>query len=238
MRYIIILTFVILLMGCESKLIDSSSLETIIIKQSGGSSMLIAECGDPEYIYAQADYIVEGVVDKTKTKWNKDKTRIFTYIDFSVHKYVKGDPLGDNIRIELAGGCIDDVCEAVEDQPILHEGERLRLYFHEVNGEFWIVCRIFGVEQLVITPLPSGVISPLPSENKITSFEECAKAGYPITESYPRQCRADGETFTEELSQEKTCVDNCGDGTCAEIVCMAIGCPCAETKETCPEDCS
>jgi hypothetical protein len=35
-----------------------------------------------------------------------------------------------------------------------------------------------------------------------------------------------------------TCVDRCGDGTCDEIVCMAIGCPCAETPESCPEDCS
>lgn len=33
------------------------------------------------------------------------------------------------------------------------------------------------------------------------------------------------------------CKDLCGDGICQEIVCMAIGCPCAETKETCPEDC-
>jgi putative hemolysin len=33
------------------------------------------------------------------------------------------------------------------------------------------------------------------------------------------------------------CKDLCGDGMCQEIVCMAIGCPCAETKETCPKDC-
>jgi hypothetical protein len=33
------------------------------------------------------------------------------------------------------------------------------------------------------------------------------------------------------------CEDLCGDGTCQEMVCMAEGCPCAETPETCPEDC-
>jgi hypothetical protein len=33
------------------------------------------------------------------------------------------------------------------------------------------------------------------------------------------------------------CEDLCGDGKCQEIVCMAIGCPCAETKESCPQDC-
>ena len=36
---------------------------------------------------------------------------------------------------------------------------------------------------------------------------------------------------------EESCRNMCGDGVCQEIVCMAIGCPCAETAETCPEDC-
>lgn len=36
----------------------------------------------------------------------------------------------------------------------------------------------------------------------------------------------------------KACKDLCGNGTCQEIVCMAIGCPCAETKESCPQDCA
>ncbi|MFZ2970362.1 MAG: hypothetical protein WA063_04400 [Minisyncoccia bacterium] len=34
-----------------------------------------------------------------------------------------------------------------------------------------------------------------------------------------------------------TCT-NCGNGVCEEVVCMAIGCPCPETPETCPEDCN
>lgn len=35
----------------------------------------------------------------------------------------------------------------------------------------------------------------------ITNFEECANAGYPVMESYPRQCRVPGaeETFVEEI---------------------------------------
>jgi putative hemolysin len=36
---------------------------------------------------------------------------------------------------------------------------------------------------------------------------------------------------------ERICKDLCGDGICQEIVCMAIGCPCPETKESCPIDC-
>lgn len=34
------------------------------------------------------------------------------------------------------------------------------------------------------------------------------------------------------------CKDHCGDGVCQEMVCMAEGCPCAETAESCPQDCA
>ncbi|MCW1296396.1 MAG: PepSY domain-containing protein [Candidatus Parvarchaeota archaeon] len=34
------------------------------------------------------------------------------------------------------------------------------------------------------------------------------------------------------------CKDLCGDGICQEIVCMATNCPCPETKENCPKDCT
>jgi hypothetical protein len=41
-----------------------------------------------------------------------------------------------------------------------------------------------------------------PSSQTITNFEECAQAGYPIGQSYPRQCwTPDGGRFVEELDQ-------------------------------------
>ncbi|MDO8571583.1 MAG: GerMN domain-containing protein [bacterium] len=37
----------------------------------------------------------------------------------------------------------------------------------------------------------------------VLSFNECAAAGYPIAESYPRQCRTpDGRTFVEDIGNE------------------------------------
>lgn len=44
----------------------------------------------------------------------------------------------------------------------------------------------------------------------ITNFTECVTAGYPVMESYPRQCQANGQVFVEEveilgqLEQEKS----------------------------------
>lgn len=35
---------------------------------------------------------------------------------------------------------------------------------------------------------------------QLSSFEECAQAGYPIMESYPEQCRTpDGKSFTRQI---------------------------------------
>ena len=42
-----------------------------------------------------------------------------------------------------------------------------------------------------------------PSQSKITNFEECAARGFPIMESYPRQCRtSDGDLFAENIGNE------------------------------------
>ncbi len=39
----------------------------------------------------------------------------------------------------------------------------------------------------------------------VLSFADCAKAGYPVMESYPRQCKTlDGRTFAEEIAEKFT----------------------------------
>jgi len=45
------------------------------------------------------------------------------------------------------------------------------------------------------------------------------------------------EFTIKEKDETAGCKNLCGDGVCQEIVCMAIGCPCAETKESCSHDC-
>ncbi len=40
---------------------------------------------------------------------------------------------------------------------------------------------------------------------EVVSFETCAKAGYPVMESYPRQCKTpDGRTYAEEIPEKIT----------------------------------
>jgi hypothetical protein len=45
--------------------------------------------------------------------------------------------------------------------------------------------------------------------SQVNNFDECVEAGYPVMESYPRQCRIPGgRTFTEEVEQ---CVTSGGE---------------------------
>lgn len=43
---------------------------------------------------------------------------------------------------------------------------------------------------------------------EINSFEECLRAGYPVMESYPRQCRAGDKLFVEEIAEEEFVSEN------------------------------
>jgi hypothetical protein len=118
----------------------------VIVKQSGGAGMLIKECTDKSYITQTADYIVEGTVEKVESRWNEGRTGIFTYIDLRIENYVKGTPFTENtLQIVTPGGTVGEITQAVEDQPILHQGKKVRIYFQEVNGEFSIICGPFGV---------------------------------------------------------------------------------------------
>lgn len=55
----------------------------------------------------------------------------------------------------------------------------------------------------------------------ITNFEECAKAGYPVAESYPRECRTpDGGLFVEKVSNPDVAGSGgCYVGGCSSQIC-------------------
>ena len=52
---------------------------------------------------------------------------------------------------------------------------------------------------LIAALLPLTLLACTPKKT-IASFADCAAAGYPVLESYPRQCKTpDGNSFTEEV---------------------------------------
>jgi hypothetical protein len=68
------------------------------------------------------------------------------------------------------------------------------------------------------------------------SYQECVEQGGAIT---GKVCKTEGGLIfiNKEQVKDAVCVDRCGDSVCQELVCMAVGCPCAETAQSCPKDC-
>jgi hypothetical protein len=83
------------------------------------------------------------------------------------------------------------------------------------------------------------------SGDVISSYRECVDAGNVILRSNPPQCvTRTGKRFVAGVvdkakgaEKKKNCQNLCGDGACQVLVCQAIGCPCAESEESCPSDC-
>ncbi|MBU4501571.1 MAG: eight-cysteine-cluster domain-containing protein [Nanoarchaeota archaeon] len=66
-------------------------------------------------------------------------------------------------------------------------------------------------------------------QEEINDFESCAKAGNPVMESYPRQCRANDQTFVEELDEpveveEPFCGTSIGGKCESDDECVKGGC--------------
>ena len=83
---------------------------------------------------------------------------------------------------------------------------------------------IWALSLILVIIVGSGVYFLLNQQRSlpqqtITNFEECAKAGYPIWESYPGQCSTpDGRHFVEDIEQnpfsDSTPITVSGEMTC------------------------
>jgi hypothetical protein len=92
-----------------------------------GSSLLIAECGDRDYLNSSADYILEGTITEVQAG----------YADLEIEKYVKGEPFAkDVLRINTPVGP-DGMSVWVEDQAVFKEGAQIRIYLMNALRYIW-----------------------------------------------------------------------------------------------------
>jgi hypothetical protein len=104
-----------------------------------------------------------------------------------------------------------------------------------VAGMFFAIVTFMNIGCAQVEPS-----SPVERARAPRNFDECVQDQGRVLKSLPPQCvTADGKVFVQESGKPgKACKDLCGDGRCEEIVCMAVGCPCAESRQSCPQDCS
>jgi len=125
--------------------VPRGNLETIV-KNSGGSAMLVAECANKSYIHDNADVILMGNVEKIETE--QEEGQIYTYSSIFIEKFEKGNLDSNILTIITPGGCVELTCVVVEDQPILHENKLVKIYLKQIEDEFSIFCGIAGVENI------------------------------------------------------------------------------------------
>ncbi len=79
---------------------------------------------------------------------------------------------------------------------------------NQIIGSIVFVILIIAVGFLIFQSRTSDN-----ADISITNFNECVDAGYPILESYPRQCNTpDGRNFVEEVKSPVTSKPTTGGG--------------------------
>lgn len=72
----------------------------------------------------------------------------------------------------------------------------------KITGLLALAAVLAIIALVIVKVAPTMTVPPFAS--LVTTFEECAAAGNPVMESYPRQCiSADGRHFVEEIPMEE-----------------------------------
>ncbi|MFP4515049.1 MAG: hypothetical protein ACLFNO_03555 [Parcubacteria group bacterium] len=194
--------------------------------------------------------VLGGTFYVTDVYFPEENKAIVNYEDGHIALMAEVEYLYDNEEVEIESFEVIENNEVDENRVDLEEGasdgseEEAVINYLENNisdlspeepvlgGSFYIVNVIFPEQNLAIVDYEDGHIA-------LTG-----KLDYSITANNQVEVNSfelipEGSTLERnEDSDGDICVDMCGDGVCQEIVCMGEGCPCPETAENCPADCS
>jgi len=99
-----------------------------------------------EELTSQADSILIGKVEKIESRWNEEKTLIYTYVTISVKQYTKalsGAGEVQEIIIRVRGGEVGDIGLRVSDTPQFREGEEVFLFLRMEEVPVFLVAGLF-----------------------------------------------------------------------------------------------
>ena len=100
-----------------------------------------------EELTCDADCIVIGKVEQMDSRWNQERTQIYTYVIVSVRQYIKSLPeIGKpkEIIIKIMGGEVGDIGLKISDTPEFAQGEEVFLF---VKIEKLPIFRVAGLFQ-------------------------------------------------------------------------------------------
>jgi len=109
-----------------------------------GSTLVVKKT--VEELTYEADFILIGKVKDMESRWNKEKTLIYTYVTVSVTKYIKRilemeEP--KEITVKIPGGEVGDIALKVSDTPEFMEGEEVFLFLRLEELPIFRVAGLF-----------------------------------------------------------------------------------------------
>ena len=81
-----------------------------------------------EQLSDQSDMVVVGKVSEIHSKWNKDKSRIYTDVTVAVEEFVKGSETGKTVVVTHPGGEVGGVGEWYSYAPKFTKDEEVLLF--------------------------------------------------------------------------------------------------------------
>jgi len=128
----------------------------IVITQINQDGILTGNKCSPFFVNKQADYIIQGKLDKIETYWNEDNTTHTVSAMMNIDKYIKGKHFKvDKIIIKdmlnfgkpTADEELNNVM-GISDRPIFNEGKKVNMYLVESSNKLQVLCGKDGVEEL------------------------------------------------------------------------------------------
>ncbi len=194
--------------------------------------------------------VLGGTFYITTVNFPAENVAIVNYDDGHIALIARADYSYDNEQVEINSfeliennemGEVNDNNE--EDAVSIEDQGRVNTYLENniselspeeavLGGSFYITSVSFPEEGIAIVNYEDGHIALTAKANFNVNSNDEVEIG--LFELIP-----DGSTVErEENDDTNICVDMCGDGVCQEMVCMGEGCPCPETAQSCPADCS
>ena len=142
----------------------------LIARSSSAPGLTLPEvCGNASYVNESSDYIIEGMVTRSESRYNPERTNIYTYVDMKIIRYLKGTPLLNNeIELVFLGGTVGNITLIGVDPTGFKRGQVYRLHLAEIEDEFSLVCAMSGIN--LIRDIPE-VPRPEPPEDDDTPRE-------------------------------------------------------------------
>lgn len=133
------------------------------------TSALMVEKSVEELTF-EADSILIGKVEKIESRWNEERTLIYTYVTISVKQYAKAISSQEQVKeiiVKVRGGEVGDIGLKVSDTPEFRVGEEVFLFLRMEDMPLFSVTGLFQgkytIEDGVARNRMQGVEIPLDS---------------------------------------------------------------------------